>query len=81
MINKEGLQSQTIRLLRLPLAVAVVFTHNIFKPEEVYTSISQIDWLNISGMDVYNSIRYLVSHLIARCARPCFYIFSAPLSH
>ena len=75
MINTEGLQSQTIRWLRFPLAVAVVFTHNISNTE-VNAYISQIDWLNLSGMDVYNSIQYLVSCLIARCARPCFFIFS-----
>lgn len=74
-MNSEELQSQTIRWLRFPLAVAVVFTHTVsHEGLEVY--MSQVDYLNLSGTDVFNIIRTLISTVIARCARPCFFIFS-----
>jgi len=74
-MTNEEIQSKTIRLLRFPLAVAVVFTHAV-SGHEVNAHMSQVDWQNLTGMDIYNIIRYTVSLLIARGARPCFYIFS-----
>ena len=74
-MTSDELQSKTIRWLRFPLAIAVVFAHD-FARGEVYAHLSTIDWLNLSISDTYNIIRELLSDIIARGARPCFFIFS-----
>ena len=71
----NDLPSKTIRLLRFPLAVAVVFAHEISR-RETGGQILQIDWLNFSGMELYNCIRILISNVIVLGARPCFFIIS-----
>ncbi|EGK02946.1 hypothetical protein HMPREF9455_01196 [Dysgonomonas gadei ATCC BAA-286] len=69
-MDYNELQSKTISFLRFPLIVAVVFIHAYSAsttaqgggsaPEMVYP--------------VYDSIRYLISQVIARIAVPLFFL-------
>ena len=73
-MTKEELQSKTITWLRFPLAVAIVLVHTV--DYDLRAVVLQIDYSNLSGMDIYNVIRFLVSDVFCRVATSCFCIFS-----
>lgn len=68
------LQSQTIDLLRFPLAVAVVFIHSFGIPSDY--SLPSLNISSLTGMDVYNLIRICFSHVLTHVAVPTFYLIS-----
>ena len=74
-MTTEELQSQTIRWLRFPLAVAVVYTHAIL-PEELQIDLWQTNYKALSGWDVINIIRVFFTEVFVRVARPCFFMIS-----
>lgn len=77
-MNHEELQSQLIRWMRFPLAVAVVYSHAITH-EKLQIDLWQFDYTNLRWMDVSNIIRALLTEVFVRLARPCFFIFSGLL--
>ncbi len=68
----RGGYSESITMLRFPLAVLVVFIH-AFGPE---VDMAQVHASGLTGMAVYDYIRLFVSVVIARSAVPLFFIFS-----
>ncbi|MCL2073276.1 MAG: acyltransferase [Marinilabiliaceae bacterium] len=73
-MNVEELQSQTIRWMRFPLAVAIVYSHNL--TWELQQTLSPFEWSSLSITDLYHIVCTTVSGVLARIARPCFFIFS-----
>lgn len=72
----DVLQSRVIDGLRFPLAVAIIFIHSFGEPE---VNVSDINWSSITGMDVYNLLRILFSHVISHLAVPSFFLISGYL--
>ncbi|MBB6130759.1 acyltransferase family protein [Mucilaginibacter lappiensis] len=69
-LSLEYKQSQMINVLRFPLIVLVLFTHELpFKREPVH--------LKFTGTDVYVLLSELISH--HSVAVPCFFLFSGYL--
>ena len=73
-MTNDELQSQTINCLRFPLSVIVVFNHNF--PWNMMDNILQVNWLNLTGMDIHIVICTLISNVVGYVASPCFFIFS-----
>ena len=71
----RGGYSESITMLRFPLAVLVVFIHS-FGPE---VDMAQLHAGGLTGMAVYDYVRLFVSVVIARSAVPLFFIFSGYL--
>lgn len=69
------MRSETISFLRFPLAVLVVFIHSSGRGE---LDMSFPIW-EMTGMDVYNTIRTLVSHVLGQLAVPTFFLISGYL--
>lgn len=78
-MTKEESQSKTIDWLRFPLIAAVVLAHTIDDRIELKEYVSQIDYLHLSGMDIYQFIRILTGDVFPRIIIPCFFIFSGYL--
>lgn len=72
----QTIQSKTINWLRFPLIVLVVYIHNY---GSVYNFTPNIDWTNITSMDVYEIIRIIFSKVISHLAVPCFFFISGYL--
>lgn len=75
-LNK-ALISDCISTMRFPLAVLVVFIHSFGKPETVDTL--SINYTALTLVDVYDLLRVAVSHVIAHCAVPTFFMISGYL--
>lgn len=71
-----ALTSNTIKSIRLPLAILVVFIHN-FGTDKVDTL--SIDYGCLLGCDFYDLIRVAISNVIAHGAVPCFFLISGYL--
>lgn len=71
--NYDLLQSQTIDLLRFPLAVAVVFIHS-FGFSECYPPSSEL--FSFSGTGFYDLIRICFSLVVTHIAVPTFFLIS-----
>ena len=69
-LNEFELQSKTIDWLRFPLSVAVVYIHMC-----PIVDMKTIDYLSITGNDIYSIIATLISETLARIAVPCFFMF------
>ena len=69
--------SEAIDLVRFPLAVMVVFIHSVVYPEETF--FMPTDYTHLSGMDLYNLIRSLGSHVFSAIAVPTFFLISGYL--
>ena len=74
-MTNEDLLSKTITWLRFPLAVAIVYVHNV-NFDELAVALSGIDYSNLSGSDIYYIVCFLISDVLCRVATPCFCIFS-----
>ena len=68
--------SQTIVLLRFPLAVMVVFIHSV---DPVKYNVVDISWSDLCGYDIYLLIRSTISHVISLVAVPSFFLISGYL--
>ena len=77
-MNYDNLQSETIRWMRFPLAVAIVFSH-AFVPDGVNISLWDTDYTNLNSIEVFNLILNILTKVFVRLARPCFFIFSGYL--
>ena len=73
-MEKEELQSKTITWLRFPLAVVIVFIHNI-DTSGIRETVSQIDYSHLSGIDIYNLMCFLLKDIVDIVV-PLFFIFS-----
>ncbi|MDR3284097.1 MAG: acyltransferase [Treponema sp.] len=76
-LSDSDLQSKTIAWLRLPLVICVVFIHSFGPPETAH--MREINYLSISGMDMYNIIRVWGSHVVTYICNSCFFMFSGYL--
>lgn len=65
----EQRQSEVIEAMRFPLIILVVFVHVL--PDYLVPI-----QMNLSGMNIYYIISESFSHVIARIAVPCFFLFS-----
>lgn len=65
------LQSETLKAIRFPLAVMVVFIHSFSMGDY-----DQPNWTHLSGMDINVAKRILFSHVITHIAVPTFYLIS-----
>ena len=74
--NNINIQFKTIKWLRFPLIVLVVYIHNYGSPYD-YSPI--INWTSISGFDLYEIIRIFISKVISHIAVPCFFFISGYL--
>ena len=75
-INSEGRgYSESINMLRFPLAILVVFVHG-FGAE---INITELHAGGLTGLAVYDYIRLFFSVVIARSAVPVFFIISGYL--
>lgn len=68
-------QSDTIDILRFPLAIAVVFIHSFGKQIEIET----LHNIPFSGMVFFDYFRILVSNVLCHCAVPIFFLVSGYL--
>ena len=76
MINSDGRgYSESIYMLRFPLAILVVFVHG-FGAE---INITELHAGGLSGLAVYDYIRLFFSVVISRSAVPVFFIISGYL--
>ena len=75
LMNSEELQSKTISWLRFPLAIAIVFHHSV-DSTHLREVVSQINYAHLSGLDICNFFRWLISDILCRIATSCFCIFS-----
>lgn len=71
----RGGYSESINMLRLPLAILVVFVHAFGNDIDV----AQLLASDFTGMAIYDYIRIFFSVTIARCAVPIFFIISGYL--
>lgn len=74
-IVKRGSYSESITMLRFPLAMLVVFVHGFGSD----INISELHVYGMTGMAVYDYIRLFFSVVIARSAVPIFFIISGYL--
>lgn len=65
------LQSESLKALRFPLAVMVVFIHSFG-----LTDYNLPNWSNLSGMDINVAIQILFSHVLSHVAVPAFFLIS-----
>lgn len=77
MLNKmiRGGDSESINMLRFPLAILVVFVHGFGADIDV----AQLHASGLTGLAVYDYIRLFFSVVIARSAVPVFFIISGYL--
>lgn len=77
MLNKmiRGGYSESINMLRFPLAILVVFVHGFGADIDV----AQLHASGLTGLAVYDYIRLFFSVVIARSAVPIFFIISGYL--
>lgn len=72
LINKASI-SEVIKFLRFPLAVMVVFIHANNKDVVLQGVVYDLK----SGLcPIYESLTYIISETISRCAVPCFFLIS-----
>ena len=72
MIENEELQSKTIKFLRFPLIIGIVFIH---------TNLAEVNiggqlWAAKGQFPIHDIFRYIVSEELARIAVPLFYFMS-----
>ena len=70
------IDSKTIRLLRFPLIIMVLYVH-CFGPGEV--DMLAMDYSSLSGMDCFNIFRVFVTRVLCHVAIPSFFIISGYL--
>lgn len=70
----QNFTSETIKFLRFPLAVMVVYIHSFGQPTDV--DLLNIDWTAFNFSDLYNIIRITISRIISHCAVPIFFLIS-----
>ncbi|MDR1172425.1 MAG: acyltransferase [Bacteroidales bacterium] len=76
-MTSEELQSKTINCLRFPLTAGVVLAHTVSDRDWLKEYIPHIDYTLLSGTDIYNLMRILLSDFIPRAVTvPCFFVFS-----
>lgn len=68
------LTSDTINMLRFPLAVMVVFVHSFGDARGV--DLLNVDWSAFTSVDAYNCFRVLVTRVVCQAAVPTFYLMS-----
>lgn len=68
------LTSSTIKTLRFPLAVFVVYLHTY--PISPDADLSAIDWASFSASDFYDVLRVTISRVLTCCAVPIFFFIS-----
>lgn len=71
----RGGYSESINMLRFPLAILVVFEHSLVADIDV----SELHASGLTGLAVYDYIRLFFSVVIARSAVPIFFIISGYL--
>lgn len=71
----RGGYSESINMLRFPLAILVVFVHGFGADIDV----SELHASDLTGLAVYDYIRLFFSVVIARSAVPIFFIISGYL--
>lgn len=69
------IQSQTIDLLRFPLALAVIFIHM----NPVVVNLNEANFQILSKEGLLNLIKITFSHVIGGIAVPCFFLISGLL--
>lgn len=74
LLDAEALQSKTIDYLRFPMALAVVFIHSAGD-----VPMSQVHYDAFTGLDFYNLLRIVFSHVLTHIAVPVFYVISGYL--
>lgn len=74
-LNRGGGYSESINMLRFPLAILVVFVHGFGADIDV----SELHACGLTGLAVYDYIRLFFSVVIARSAVPIFFIISGYL--
>jgi len=72
---QKELCSKTIDFVRFPLAVMVVFIHSCFGKIDI----TEIDFANLTSIDVYNLVRITFSHVLTHIAVPLFFLISGYL--
>ncbi|MDR1172424.1 MAG: acyltransferase [Bacteroidales bacterium] len=75
-MTNEELQSKTINWLRFPLIAMVVLAHTVTDDDTLREYVSLIDYKHLSGMDVSNLTRFLLSAVVPYVIVPCFFMFS-----
>ena len=76
-LGQDKFTSETIDLIRFPLAVMVVFIHSDIHPNETFMMPS--DYAHLSGMDWHILIRSFCSHVFSHIAVPAFFLISGYL--
>lgn len=72
-MNIDQLQSKTIDYLRFPLAFFVVIIHAAGSPD---INIQSIDFMALSGQDVYSIVSILVHRVMTAIGVPTFFVIS-----
>lgn len=77
MLNKKirGGDSESINMLRFPLAILVVFVHGFGSKIDI----AELHASGLTGMAIYDYVRLFFSVVIARSAVPIFFIISGYL--
>lgn len=71
-MDLNSLQSHTLKALRFPLAVMVVFIHSTLWPEGYLRP----DWSSMTSQDMFVAIQIVISHVVSRVAVSAFYVIS-----
>lgn len=75
-MDNEQLQSKVIKFLRFPLIVGVVLIHTQLTTINGVEGDTQLPQSFHGAFPIYETVSYLVAHLLARIAVPLFFVFS-----
>lgn len=75
-MDNEQLQSKVIKFLRFPLIVGVVLIHTQLTTINGVEGDTQLPQSFHGVFPIYETVSYLVAHLLARIAVPLFFVFS-----
>lgn len=73
-MNKD---TDVIKILRFPLAILVVFIHSYIVVDGFH--ISQVNYCELTGRDIYSLFCISISHVLAQVAVPMFFFISGYL--
>lgn len=77
LIEQQRFCSETIDLVRFPLAVMVVFIHSF--PDGTWLDFSAIEYSSLSSFDAFNVFRRFFSNVFPSIAVPAFFLISGYL--
>lgn len=69
----QQIDSKVSTILRLPLALMVIFIHSVGMPSSLAID---VDFSQLNGLDIYNFVRIFISKVFCQLAVPTFYILS-----